>query len=77
MLLFRQSIVITFFLWHAAAIAAYALPDSLKVYPPIGQIHAAISSATHDYVQATSQWQKWPLFAPNPLRRVVVFIIEA
>ena len=74
---FKQSLVIAFCVWHMTAIAAYALPDTLKDVPVFKQFRNFVYPKTKAYVQITSQWQKWPLFAPDPLRRVIEFVVVA
>lgn len=52
------------------AVAAYLLPNNM--YTEID----ATKNVTRSYVLLTSQWQKWDIFSPNPLRRVSEYVIE-
>lgn len=52
------------------AIAVFLLPATSPAMRTLKRI-------TSPYVLMTSQWQKWDIFAPNPLRRVSVYRIEA
>ncbi len=56
-------------LFHMAAVTAYLLPPQLAGIRMLKQ-------ATEPYILRMSQWQKWDIFAPNPLRRVSVYRIE-
>lgn len=57
-------------LWHMFAIAAYLLPASTE-----GMV-GAMRQLSVPYVLSLSQWQKWDIFSPNPLRRNSVYRIE-
>lgn len=67
--------IVLFCLWHMFAVGITAVPRSAK---------DAFSEATRMlllprvtwYVQTTSQWQLWDLFAPDPLRLVTLYRIE-
>lgn len=39
-------------------------------------ISADIKTTLRPYILATSQWQKWNLFSPDPLRRVTRIVLE-
>lgn len=63
-------LTICFCLWHMFAVAVYLLPaDSLEPMKTMRGLSVP-------YVLALSQWQKWDIFSPNPLRRNSVYIVE-
>jgi hypothetical protein len=59
------------------AVALYALPNVLDEIPVLQIIHRHADESVRPYILLTSQWQKWPLFAPDPLRRVMQLRIES
>lgn len=67
--------VVLFCLWHMAAVGIYALPgdarDSLSLWTKQN-----LSQNISPYILATSQWQQWNLFSPDPLRRVSEYMLE-
>lgn len=63
-------LTIAFCLWHMTAVAAYLLP------PDKDALYGNIQQLTVPYVRLLSQWQKWDIFSPNPLRRNSVYRIE-
>jgi hypothetical protein len=60
-------LIILFCLFHMTAIAVYLLPNGWLV---------KAKEIASPYVLSTSQWQKWDIFSPNPLRRVSMYSIE-
>ena len=70
-----QLLIIAFCLWHLAAITLYVLPKNLGPIWLQTSIRS-LSDITSPYVQITSQWQKWDIFSPNPMRNVHTFIVE-
>jgi hypothetical protein len=70
-----KAAIIAFCLWHMFAVAIYSIPTSAP---------SKLSAAVRDtfvpivmpYVLVTSQWQKWNLFSPDPLRRVTTYVLE-
>ncbi len=58
-----------------AAVGIYALPgdarDGLSLW-----IKQHGSGTVSPYILATSQWQQWNLFSPDPLRRVSEYVLE-
>lgn len=70
-----RAIIISFFLWHAAAIAVSSVPRE-AVGTVAGTLRQDIYPMFRPYLMATSQWQIWDLFAPDPLRRVSEMIVE-
>ena len=70
-----QLSIIAFCLWHLTAVTLYVLPKNFGpvwLQTSIG----SLSNITSPYVQMTSQWQKWDIFSPNPMRNVHTFIVE-
>ncbi len=65
--------IILFCLWHMAAVAFILLPDGTGLYSRMLTRGQAIVTP---YVMSFSQWQKWMIFAPNPLTRVSLFRID-
>ncbi len=52
-----------------AAVALYLLPKT-------GTVLDIPKKATRPYVLLLSQWQKWDIFSPDPLRRVSSYVVE-
>ena len=71
---FFKLAIALFCIWHIAAIGIYSL-YSVEGYPILEWLD---SKRTHvrPYVLATSQWQRWNLFSPDPLRRVIEMDFE-
>lgn len=67
--------IIVFCLWHMFAVLAYSLPLSAKD-PLTTALRDAWRPRVMPYLFATSQWQQWNLFSPDPLRRVTSYILE-
>lgn len=71
-----RSAIIIFCLWHMAAVGVYAIPtDATGAIP--GWLRANVQPHVYPYILMTSQWQQWNLFSPDPLRRVMVYAVEA
>lgn len=66
--------IVLFCVIHMAAVGAYAAPDYIP--EPLKTARQKIVDVTSPYIFTTSQWQKWNLFSPDPLRRVVTFHID-
>lgn len=66
--------IVLFCLFHMAAVAAYAAPDYTP--EPLLSLKEDIVEISRPYILMTSQWQKWNLFSPDPLRRIVSFHID-
>ncbi len=66
--------IVLFCIWHMTVIAAYAAPDYIPASLKI--VREKIVYVSSPYILLTSQWQKWNLFSPDPLRRVVTFHID-
>lgn len=71
---FVKTCIVLFSLWHMAAIGVYSLQnvDSQPVLKWLEQKQYIF----RPYVLATSQWQRWNLFSPDPLRRVTEMRID-
>ncbi len=67
-------IIASFVLWHMSAILLYNLYD-FDTVPVLAwlQTHRDIA---RPYLLVTSQWQRWNLFSPDPLRRVIEMDID-
>lgn len=63
-----------FCLWHMAAIFSYSIYHVEEV--PALQWVSDQRQFFRPYILATSQWQRWNLFSPDPLRRVIEIDIE-
>lgn len=61
---------IAFLLYHAAAVALFSVPRQSRNLPYAREIRTAFLPLIEPYLLLTSQWQRWELFAPDPLRRV-------
>ena len=72
----RNIIIPAFCLWHMFAIAVYAIPtvaqDQVALF-----IKKNIQPVVIPYLLATSQWQQWNLFSPDPMRRVSTYTLVA
>ncbi len=62
-------LIIAFCTWHMAAVLSYSLyhVDTIPVMSWISNQRDFF----RPYLLATSQWQRWNLFSPDPLRRVI------
>lgn len=67
--------IVAFCLWHMYAIAIYVIPDENQVVF-IDKIVTASMPASRAYVFATSQWQKWNIFSPDPIRRISIYEVS-
>lgn len=67
-----RSALILFCLWHMLAVAVYAVPDP-ATDAVAGWIRSTITPVIRPYIFATSQWQQWNLFSPEPQRRVTEY----
>ena len=63
-----------FCLWHMAAIFSYSIYHVEEV--PVLQWISDQRTHFRPYILATSQWQRWNLFSPDPLRSVIEVDIE-
>lgn len=68
--------IAAFVVWHAFAVAIYTIPrDSKDKYSAL--VKEKVLPRVTPYMLATSQWQLWNLFSPDPLRRVTYYHIQA
>lgn len=58
------------------AVAVYAFPRAYKDNPVLNFLRHHFNDSIRPYVLVTSQWQSWPLFAPDPTRRVTRMYVE-
>ena len=58
-----------------SAVGLYAIPSVAK-RPIAKHLHKEYRPYAKPYVLSMSQWQRWNLFSPDPLRRVETFTIE-
>ncbi len=63
-------LIIAFCLWHMFAVAAYLLPANKE------GLMKTLNKFSAPYVLSLSQWQKWDIFSPNPLRRNSLYRVE-
>ncbi len=57
------------------AVAAYVLPRD-TTSPRWNSVNQKIFSFVRPYILFTSQWQKWDIFSPDPLRRASFYTID-
>ena len=65
----KRTAIVAFCLWHMFAVGAYLLPRDNGLYGKLVKISSP-------YILLLSQWQKWDIFSPDPLRRVSEYRIE-
>lgn len=70
-----KTLIALFCLWHMAAVGIYSL-YGVEDYPILAWLDSK-RSHVRPYVLITSQWQRWNLFSPDPLRRVIQMSIDA
>lgn len=64
-----RACLIAFFVYHSYAVFVYSIPREERRWLPRAVLNFSVPYLT-PYLFATSQWQMWNLFAPDPLRRV-------
>ena len=69
-----KAVIACFVLWHMTAVLLYNLYDVDDV-PVLGWLQEHRNIA-RPYLLITSQWQRWNLFSPDPLRRVIEMDID-
>jgi len=67
--LFGKTAVALFVLIHMGAVLVFSIPSEAKA-PLAGYLRDTVRPRVAPYLLATSQWQEWNLFAPDPLRQV-------
>jgi hypothetical protein len=65
--------IILFCIWHMGAVAMTLLPEGTGLYSRVAARGQAISAP---YILSLSQWQRWSIFAPDPLLRDSFFRID-
>ncbi|HLC75552.1 MAG TPA: hypothetical protein VJB82_00310 [Candidatus Peribacterales bacterium] len=65
----KRACITVFFCIHAVAIGIGSIPSE-------GEVLAGFGPIAHMYLNATGQWQKWNLFAPDPLRTFSSYSVE-
>lgn len=70
-----KTLIAAFVVWHCIAIFLYSL-ISADAHPLLQTLYE-YRKHVRPYVLITSQWQRWNLFSPDPLRRVIAIDIEA
>lgn len=71
---FLKTLIALFCVWHMAAIGIYSLYH-VDNYPVLNWLNSK-RDIFRPYILTTSQWQRWNLFSPDPLRRVIQMTIE-
>lgn len=67
--------LVLFLLWHMAAVFIYSIPrEANDTYAKWAR--EELLPGVTPYMFATSQWQLWNIFSPDPLRRVTAYRIE-
>ncbi len=68
-------VLIIFLLWHISAVFIYSIPrEANDIFAKWSRID--LLPPVTPYMFATSQWQLWNIFSPDPLRRVTAYRIE-
>lgn len=68
-------LIIVFCCFHVVAVAAMTYPGELET-EAIGRVRNTVRQYTDRYLNWTSQWQYWNLFAPNPTNWITEHRIE-
>ncbi len=69
-------LIVAFCLVHMAAVAAYLLPRNTP-WRAFNLLAGDAFNMSRPYILSLSQWQKWDIFSPDPLRRVSRFTVDA
>lgn len=68
-------LLIGFIAWHMFAVLVYSIPrEARDMYAVLSR--DVLLDVVTPYMYATSQWQLWNMFSPDPLRRVTFYRIE-
>lgn len=74
--LFGKTAVASAVVLHMAAVFAFSIPSAasgrLATY-----VRDTVNPQLGPYLLLTSQWQEWNLFAPDPLRQIRTFAVDA
>lgn len=65
--------IIAFCLWHMTAIGVALLPERTGLY---SRMLTRGQNIVTPYILSLTQWQRWMIFAPDPLTRVSFFRID-
>lgn len=68
-------LVILISVWYMAGLLIYAIPDSAKD-PPSVWLRDHVAPRYRPYFLLASQWQKWNLFSPDPLNRIMFYHLD-
>lgn len=71
----RWAFIVPFCLFHMTAVALYLLPADQVPERLEHAIHA-VRTVTNPYILSLSQWQRWDIFAPDPLRKESTYRLE-
>lgn len=70
----KQSLLMIFCLWHMFAVLVASIPpDTAKA---IDDFRRTFLTLVQPYLMLTGQEQGWPLFAPDPVRRVSTYHLD-
>ena len=58
------------------AVALYSAPLMIDTLPVVQYLHEQFDDSVDFYLFTTSQWQSWPLFAPDPRRKVSEILVD-
>lgn len=67
--------IILFCLFHITAVASYSISTDWNIVP-LTFFREQTLPWVRGYLLATSQWQQWNLFSPDPLRRVSRYRVQ-
>ncbi len=68
-------LIVLFCVWHMFAVFIFTIPRDAKDSFAVAS-RAVLIPYTIPYIQSTSQWQLWDVFAPEPLREIFVYQIQ-
>ncbi len=67
--------IIVFCVWHMFSVLIFIIPDEVRTKPIRWTIDASMPYV-RPYMYVTSQWQKWNIFSPDPIRRVSAYELQ-
>lgn len=70
-----KTLIAAFVVWQCTALFLYSL-ISVEGHPILEKLYN-YRKYVRPYILITSQWQRWNLFSPDPLRRVIAMNIDA
>lgn len=74
--LYGRTAVMVLVLLHMAAVLSFSVPSQARG-AIAGFLRNTVRPELAGYLLATSQWQEWNLFAPDPQREVRTFAVDA